>query len=379
MKGSLKQLGPNYWRFQVYAGQRTAAGNPRQSSLNFRGTRRQAESALGDFVAEVTREVRFDATQASVGELLKRWMDHQQTRCTKYTLADYVYKLDAHVRQALDKTKLAKLSAADLDGAYDVWLAKGLSPATVRKMANMVSAALNLAIDWGWPRTSPAARAHPPKVVKVDRGALPLSELQQLMREAETADGPGGVLPTAIALGAVTACRRGELCALRWSDVGTAMGSVTVRRALTVVQGDPTEGATKTGRTKHLALDVVALGVVLVDDPFVLSRDYDGSGPCLPDGLTHGFGRLVEQLWPRVKARAEEPRWHFHDLRHWAASTMVSAGVDIKTAQARGGSATTSMLLDVYAHVLSDRDREAAAGLGSALTLLASAAPTEAR
>jgi integrase len=383
MRGSLERVGPNHWRLRVYAGQRTAAGNPKMLTKQFRGGERAARSALAKFVTQTLAQDQPEPDNredATVAELMARWMEHQSKRCTPYTMDDYRSRLARHILPALGTIKLGRLSPAELDRAYDGWLGKGLAPATVRKNHNMVAAALRQAVKWGWLRAAPTDRADPPKVQTTDRGTIPLDELKALMVEAEIADGPGGVLPTAIALGALTGCRRGELCALRWSDVSA--GKVTVRRALTVTPSTRHEGPTKTGKSKHLALDVVALealarrreeqereadlhGDCLVADPYVLSRDSDGSTPCLPDGLTHGFGRLVERLWPRTN-KASEPRWHFHDLRHWTATALIGAGIDIKTSQARLGHATTAMLLDRYAHAITDGDVAAAEVVGVA-------------
>ena len=47
---------------------------------------------------------------------------------------------------------------------------------------------------------------------------------------------------------------------------------------------------------------------------------------------------------------------------------MVGAGVDPRTVAARLGHADPSVTLNVYAHAIEARDRNAAAGLGKALT-----------
>lgn len=39
----------------------------------------------------------------------------------------------------------------------------------------------------------------------------------------------------------------------------------------------------------------------------------------------------VQRAWDRAKTRAGFPEAHFHDLRHWAASEMVNAGIDLFT------------------------------------------------
>ena len=56
------------------------------------------------------------------------------------------------------------------------------------------------------------------------------------------------------------------------------------------------------------------------------------------------------------------------DLRHLSATEMVGAGVDPKTVAGRLGHADPSVTLNVYAHAIEARDRDAAVGLGRSLT-----------
>ena len=54
------------------------------------------------------------------------------------------------------------------------------------------------------------------------------------------------------------------------------------------------------------------------------------------------------------------PRIRFHDLRHTAATLMLSLGVHPKIVQERLGHANIAMTLDTYSHVLPTMQREAA-------------------
>lgn len=72
-------------------------------------------------------------------------------------------------------------------------------------------------------------------------------------------------------------------------------------------------------------------------------------------------------------ARADLPaseQWpyRFHDLRHFSVTTLIAAGVDVRTVAERHGHAQATMTLNRYAHALPERDRAAAGILGRALT-----------
>jgi integrase len=50
--------------------------------------------------------------------------------------------------------------------------------------------------------------------------------------------------------------------------------------------------------------------------------------------------------------------------RHFAATQLIAGGVDVRTVAGRLGHSRASVTLDVYAHLLTERDETAAAFLG---------------
>ncbi|WP_402843719.1 tyrosine-type recombinase/integrase [Microbacterium sp. GXS0129] len=78
------------------------------------------------------------------------------------------------------------------------------------------------------------------------------------------------------------------------------------------------------------------------------------------------LGALGRPIGPRqldyafAKARATVPGlpedFRFHDLRHYFASLLIAAGLDIKTVQKRLRHKTAQQTLDVYGHLWPDKD-----------------------
>ncbi len=136
------------------------------------------------------------------------------------------------------------------------------------------------------------------------------------------------------------------------------------------------EKSTKTDRDRRVALDeigVLALrehrgrqlawaalaGASIADDAFVFSPELDGSRPYRPDSVTCFFTGL------RNVCGLQTVR--FHDLRHFTATQLIGANVDIRTVAGRLGHSDPSVTLRVYSHVIEERDRAAAAVLGNLL------------
>lgn len=368
MKGSLHERQPGVWVLRVYTGRRDNRGHPVQRARTFRGGKREAESALAKFVTEVQRgQIEASGAGATVEQLLDRWLLHIAKNRTPQTVKGYRSKVDKRLKPALGKMRLDKLRASHIDQAMTDW-GEELSPATVRQLYAILAAALHQAHKWGWVDEIVTKKASPPKVERRPSPVPSPDELRALIAGAE------GVLAAAIALAAATGCRRGELCALRWSDVDRR-GVLTVSRSLGWVNGQIVEGGTKTHQVRRLALDdfglaVIArrmdeqrelaekVGVELCPDPYLLSRTARGTLPCLPDGLSHSFSALCKKLGMG---------YHFHQLRHWAATMALSEGHDVRTVAGRLGHADASTTLKVYAHVVEARDQELAGTLGRML------------
>jgi integrase len=83
-------------------------------------------------------------------------------------------------------------------------------------------------------------------------------------------------------------------------------------------------------------------------------------GPIEPGNL------LRRSFWP-ILDRAGLPHIRFHDLRHTAATLMLSQGVHPKVASELLGRATVGITLDLYSHVSESMQREAARAMDDIL------------
>ncbi len=393
--GSLTQIGRERWRLQAYAGKDPLTGRRRTLSRLFTGAKRAANDELAKLVAEAqqvkAQSARGRPRDLTFGQLLDRWLAHLEAlgRAPK-TLHEYRRMIEHDIRPALGGIALGKLTAYDLDAFYAAARKRGLSSTTVRHFHAVISAALNQAERWEWVTSNPARRgASPPSVDQHDIRVPSPAELRDLIAVAQ--ERGQDTLATAVALAALTGCRRGELCALRWSDVDMVAATVKVQRAISVTPNDggidvaprsvpgrrPTAvvhiGPTKTHQHRTLGLDDIGLavlrdrwayqrtlagkvGVELVEDPYILSPEPDGNVPIMPGTLTDGFRKL------------SGARWRFHDLRHWLATVAIAGGADIVTVSKRLGHRRASTTVDIYAHAISSADKALAASIGGLLT-----------
>ena len=393
----MRERSPGHWQLRVYVGRDPVTGKSRQVTRTFKGGERAAAKALAALVTEVETGS-FNRTTATVSQLLDKWLEAGEWSQRPRTLYENRRKIDGRIRPILGHILLAELEPDVIDAAYRMWLDDGLSPTTVHKYHCILSAACRQAVKWGWIDDAPTARSTPPRVERTEMKVPTPAQVSVLIKAAEDRD---PVLGTAVALAALTGARRGELVALRWSDIDLTNGRVKIARSLTVAQGERHMGSTKTHASRDVALDPVGVEVLnrrwaymidlsirsqspIMPDSYILSYRTNGAFPVNPDSVTHGFRSLCEAMEqpaleklreaiPMAKKTDLAPgeRWgfRFHDLRHFSVTTLIAAGVDVRTVADRHGHANATMTLNRYAHALPERDREAAGLLGAALKL----------
>ncbi|HUY10217.1 MAG TPA: site-specific integrase [Candidatus Dormibacteraeota bacterium] len=132
-----------------------------------------------------------------------------------------------------------------------------------------------------------------------------------------------------------------------------------------------------TDRSRKVALDVVGMALLkrhlaqvttwlaqasggeLPPDAFVFSPLVESTVPFRPDKVTSFFIRVREAVGA--------PNVRLHDLRHFTATQLIGAGVDVRTVADFLGHSDPSLTLRVYSHAIEERTRAAAAIMGQVL------------
>jgi hypothetical protein len=102
---------PGTWRLRVFTG-RDAAGRPVQVTRTFKGTKRQAQSALARFVSDVeSGQAPLARDTTTVAELLDRYIEDQVAVLQPGTVRGYRDKAK-HLKASLGQVRLTKFGAA---------------------------------------------------------------------------------------------------------------------------------------------------------------------------------------------------------------------------------------------------------------------------
>jgi integrase len=383
MNGTKTEVAPGVWRLRVFVG-RNANGSPVQRSKTLHtgdknakpgsGTR-LADRELANMIAEASTGSGATGTE-TVGQLLDQFLKHAESLGrSPTTLREYHRIAETVLRPELGKIKLGKITAHDLDRLYAKLTARGLKPTTIRRVHALIGAALHQAERWDLVDRNVSLRATPPPVHAAEVTAPDPGEVQRILEVAEEVE---PALAGLLLLAALTGARRGELCALRWSDIDWQAATLSIARSVYEMAGGGWgEKSTKTHQARLIGLDELGievlrrqrasvdelaeeLDVTVAADAFVFSRSPAGIEPIRPDVLSKFTKRVADKAGVTT---------HLHALRHFSATQAIAAGFDAVTVGARLGHADPSITLRVYSHAVQQRDRELAASLGRTLAL----------
>jgi site-specific recombinase XerD len=223
-------------------------------------------------------------------------------------------------------------------------------------------------VRWRWLGTNPLEQAEPPAPARTDPRPPTPEQAARIANEAWS-DPDWGML---VWLAMMTGARRGELCALAWDRIDFMTAVLTIRSSIAQTGAKTWEKHTKTHQQRRIAFDdgtlallrayrqycaeqAKALGFELPEDARIFSLSPDGSTWLKPDSVGQRYARMCTRLgWDM----------NLHQLRHYSATELIAAGVDVRTVAGRlghgGGGSTT---LRVYSAWVSEADQRAASTL----------------
>lgn len=261
--------------------------------------------------------------------------------------------LDAHGARPLDAV------TPDAVEAFYIARLKSVSPATLKGTHVLLVALFKEARRRKLISASPMDEVAAPKGASSEKKALDAAQIRALL--AYAADRP--LLLRAVRLAIATGLRRGELCALLWSDLDLEAGVLRVSK-----------NVVRVGKVEVVTTPKTAAGVRELALPADLLDELRASAgaPGEPLLRTQQGGRpslayLSELLKSALRAIGCDEGFSLHSTRHTHATHLLRATGNIKAVSVRLGHADTSVTMRTYAKVLNGDDAALAKAIGSVM------------
>ena len=290
----------------------------------------------------------------SLSECVATWIDARALSRAPSTISGY---RRLH-RLYIAGTRVGGMALSDLDGSDMIEL---LSPLIARGctrqaqlLQTLVSAALRQAVrrrvlSWS-PMDEVERVSHAPRLTPW----LTIDQARQLLASSAAAGDPYYI---AWLLMLCCGLRRGEMLALRWSDIDRARGVLHIQRQRVDIDG---RSLITRPKSRSSVRDVPLDAAVLAHIPMHHGSDDDAVLPSVSRAM------LASAL-DRAITRAGVPRVTLHGLRHTMAATAAGDGVSVKVLQGLMGHAHYQTTADIYAHVDTRPRIEAAHAISSSL------------
>jgi integrase len=295
----------------------------------------------------------------TIAQYLQQWIKGVEPQIRPSSHRRYGNYVRLHLVPGLGKITLAKLTAQQLQAFYTAKLAEGLSSTTVHHMHCLLHRALKDAERMGLVQRNVTEQVRAPR-----RSTTEMQTLTQDQADSFLAAAQGDRFYALYVLALTTGMRQGELLGLRWTDIDLdgPRPALQVRMALQedaqhrLVIAEPKTPHSR--RRLHLtAIAVEALRAHRVrqhEERLVLGAAWDASRdlvfPNTRGGLMDPY-KLVRFNFRPIVQRAGLPSLRFHDLRHTAATLLISHGIHHKVVSEMLSRADIATTLRVYAHV----------------------------
>ena len=313
-----------------------------------------------------------DADLSEQGNMtLSDWIEQWLTSYAEPTLRESTvrgYRSDVrhHIKPALGNKMLRSITQRDVQKFYNALGRKTykasdgserrLANATVRGIHMLLHEIMEAAVRSRLIVQNPTDGTVIPKLNKPPMKILNEEQLDKFMEAIRNEPLWYDFFYTEI----TTGLRRGEICGLKWCDLDETNGTLKICRSIhsapggALEVGNPkTEKGTRTILLPRSTLHVLKERRKTALTEWIFPSLLEPEKPTAPSAAYHRLKVILKD--------AGLPDIRFHDLRHTFATMALEHGMDVKTLSAIIGHVSAATTLNVYTHVTTEMQKNAAA------------------
>lgn len=269
----------------------------------------------------------------------KWWQAAKEGRTGHSSQRGYVASINNYINPIIGSIKLNDIRPIHIQNMINEMGRSGKSQSLQRQVLVTLNGAFKYAVRNGLLIGNPAQYAEYYQVDKKGRDALPSKQIVELLNACRDMRAE---LPIHLAL--YCGLRRGEIVALKWTDIDIENHAFQIQKAVEFISNRPNEKKPKS----RAGVRVIPIPPHLWD---MLQKQTKTSLFIVPSARNtqmseQSFRRLFEPVQRKVS-------FHFtaHILRHTYATLLDRLGVSPKTCQYLLGHAELATTKDIYTHI----------------------------
>ena len=325
-------------------------------------TKQEAIKKRNEALRELEQGTLATGPQQKLKDYLEDWIENVHKDELRISAYVKYKKLIKYIVADLGNIWLQKLSPEQVRRFYTKKGKDGLSSKTINSIHGVLHLALENAVRWNYVSRNVCDLVKPPRIVSREVTPLTLEQARALLSSVREHR-----LEELLVVAVVTGMRRGELLALRWSNIDFERRTLLVLHTVDYIPKYgyvETEPKTKAGKRlislPHFLVDMLKQHRLQQLEQRLKHGDaWENRDLVFPD-LRGGYfnPNYLLRVFKKLLNEASLPHMPFHDLRHSAATILLSMGVIIKVVQELLGHSTISITLGTYAHLLPSMQQE---------------------
>lgn len=307
----------------------------------------------------------FRSTAIKFEELAEEWFSEYAALNLRASTFEEMRKLTKRVYPALGHLRIDKITARQIqaflnsmakDGA-NMLTGKPLSPKTIHHHLELISDVFGYAVKMELVSDNPCSKVTIPKGEAKEKQIYSQEEMALLLTKMENEPLKYRAF---FYLMAYSGFRRGEMLGLEWKDIDFENSIISVHRTSnqTKARGIYTD-TTKTKRSQR----TLKISPYIMEMLKVLKAEQDEEALKLGD-----YWVDTDRLFTKDNGEPQHPNTTYewlkrfckheglpfhglHSFRHFAASSMISAGLDVTTVSGALGHTNSGTTLNCYSHM----------------------------
>ena len=326
----------------------------------------------------------YKTTAVKFQEFAEEWFEEYAKLNLRSTTYERMRQLTHRVYPAIGHLRMDKITARQLQGFVNSLAKEGanektgkpLAPKTIRHNLSFISDVFSYAVKMDLLSDNPCRKVTIPKGEVKEKPIYSQEEMALLLTRIS---GEPTKYRAFFFLIAYSGFRRSEMLGLEWKDVDFEHNVITIKRTSNYTAGRGTyTDTTKTKRSQRvLKISPYIIGILkelkdeqdeealrlgdkwVETDRLFVKWNGEPMNNQTPDGWLKEFCE-----------KNEMPFYGIHSFRHFAASALISAGLDVTTVSGALGHCNSGTTLNVYSHMFQNAQARVAEAMDGAFSFL---------
>lgn len=349
-------------------------------------TKRQIEKELNRQAVMFEEAVShgYKTTAVKFEEFAEEWFEEYAKPNLRSTTYERMRQLTHRVYPAIGHLRMDKITARQLQGFVNSLAKEGanektgkpLASKTIRHNLSFISDVFSYAVKMDLLSDNPCRKVTIPKGEVKEKQIYSQEEMAMLLTKIS---GEPVKYKAFFYLIAYSGFRRSEMLGLEWKDVDFEHNIITIKRTsnYTAERGIYTD-TTKTKRSQRVLKISPYIMEILKelkteqdDEAFRLGDKWVETDRLFVKWNGEPMNNQTPYGWLKEFCEKNElPFYGIHSFRHFAASSLISAGLDVTTVSGALGHCNSGTTLNVYSHMFQNAQARVADAMDKAFSFL---------